>query len=77
MDGIIAKFLPYLLIYAGLYSLVNVFLNRDAFYRNHKVQRMVRLLGRTGTRAFYFVFGAVLTAGGIFAAVTGLFDKAA
>ena len=73
MNEALGAVLPYFLILGGFLNFVNVYQNRDSFYENYKVQRVVAVLGRSGTRVFYFFFSCLMMAFGGWAAWTGLF----
>jgi small neutral amino acid transporter SnatA (MarC family) len=66
------KFVPFLLIAAGLFSLVCAVMNWDWFMNHRKAKFMVNLIGRTGARIFYGLLGVFICGMGAVLAVKGL-----
>ncbi|MBN1493400.1 MAG: immunity 17 family protein [Candidatus Omnitrophica bacterium] len=65
--------IPYILIAAGVFSILGAINNWDWFMEHRKARFMVRILTRTGARVFYALLGTVIAAIGI-CALTGLID---
>lgn len=66
------KFLPFLIIACGLFSLVCAVKDWDWFMNHRKARFMVGLFGRKGARIFYGALGLFICGMGIVAAVKGL-----
>ena len=66
------RFLPFLIIACGLFSLVCAVMNWDWFMNHRKAKFMISLLGRTGARIFYSVLGLFICGAGVVLAVKGI-----
>lgn len=66
------RYLPFLLIACGLFSIICALKDWDWFMNHHKARFMAKLLGRTGARAFYVVLGLAICGGGIVFLITGI-----
>ncbi len=49
-----------LLVSFGLFSILGAYFEWTFFYNNNKVQRIIRLIGRSGAKIFYILIGAIL-----------------
>jgi small neutral amino acid transporter SnatA (MarC family) len=63
-------FLNILFIVVGLFVLLVSIMNWDWFFTSTKAQRLISLIGRTGTRIFYAVVALLLILFGI-GSITG------
>jgi small neutral amino acid transporter SnatA (MarC family) len=52
--------MPWLFVFAGLFSLAGAVFNWNFFMNHRKAQSVARLLGRNGTRVFYALLGLVI-----------------
>lgn len=66
--------MEWILIGAGLFSIVGAALDWNLFMESHKARPLVTLLGRDGARAFYMLFGVALITAGVLA-YTGIILK--
>ena len=66
------RFLPFLIIACGLFSLVCAAKDWDWFMNHRKARFMTSLFGRKGARIFYGALGLFICGAGIVAAVKGL-----
>ena len=66
-------FIDILFIAVGAFILTASIINWDWFFTSTKIQRVVNLLGRTGTRILYSIASLILIFYGI-AYITGLID---
>ena len=66
------RFLPFLIIACGLFSLVCPIMNWDWFMNHRKARFMISLIGRTGARIFYSALGLFICAVGVVLAVKGI-----
>ena len=66
------RFLPFLIIACGLFSLVCAVMNWDWFMNHRKAKFMISLLGKTGARIFYSILGLFICSAGVVLAVKGI-----
>ncbi len=45
---------------AGLFSILGAYFEWNFFYKNRKVQRIIRLFGKSGAKIFYIVIGLII-----------------
>ncbi len=66
------RFLPFLIIACGLFSLVCAVMNWNWFMNHRKAKFMISVIGRTGARIFYGVLGLFICTVGVVLAIKGL-----
>jgi small neutral amino acid transporter SnatA (MarC family) len=58
-------FINILFIVVGVFVLIVSIMNWDWYFNSTKAQRLIRLIGRTGSRIFYSIIGLLLVIIGI------------
>lgn len=53
------------MVLLGLFSIVCSYMNFEFFMNNYKTKFLLSLIGRNGTRAFYFALGLLLLGLGV------------
>ncbi len=49
-----------LLVAFGVFSILGAYFEWNFFYTSKKMQRIIRLIGKSGAKIFYIVIGAIL-----------------
>ncbi len=65
-------FINILFIVVGVFILIVSIMNWDWYFDSTKAQRLIRLIGRTGTRIFYGIISLLLIIFGV-CSITGVF----
>ena len=52
-------------VFAGLFTFAGAFFDWDWYMNHRKARFMVKILGRTGARFFYGIFGGIIAVFGI------------
>ncbi len=53
-------FTQILFMAAGLFSILGAYFEWNFFYKNRKVQRIIKLFGHSGAKIFYIVIGIII-----------------
>ncbi len=53
-------FTQILFMAAGIFSILGAYFEWNFFYKNRKVQRIIRLFGPSGAKIFYIVIGIII-----------------